>query len=154
MNKIIKSIPNTLTCISLFFGCLSILYSIEGNFLYAVACILIGSIFDFSDGFAARALKASSAIGKELDSLADQVSFGVAPGFGIYFWMKGHVDCSFCEYLPYIAFLIPAFLMIFAQLSIKRGSPILYEPSVGSPPPRMYKFPFSTPFVSSPSYSM
>lgn len=109
MNKIIKSIPNTLTCISLFFGCLSILYSIEGNFLYAVACILIGSIFDFSDGFAARALKASSAIGKELDSLADQVSFGVAPGFAIYFWMKGHVDCTFCEYLPYISFLIPAF---------------------------------------------
>lgn len=109
MNKIIKSIPNTLTCISLFFGCLSVLCSMEGNFLYAVICILIGSVFDFSDGFAARALKASSAIGKELDSLADQVSFGVAPGFAIYFWMKGYVDCSCCEILPYIAFLVPAF---------------------------------------------
>ena len=84
MNKIIKSIPNTLTCISLFFGCLSVLCSMEGNFLYAVICILIGSVFDFSDGFAARALKASSAIGKELDSLADQVSFGVAPAYACY----------------------------------------------------------------------
>ena len=74
MNKIIKSIPNTLTCISLFFGCLSILCSMQGDFLYAMVCILIGSVFDFSDGFAARALKATSSIGKELDSLADQVS--------------------------------------------------------------------------------
>lgn len=109
MNKIIKSIPNTLTCISLFFGCLSVLCSMEGNFHYAFWCILIGSIFDFSDGFAARALNASSAIGKELDSLADQVSFGVAPGFAIFFWMKGHAMCFCCDYLPYIAFLIPAF---------------------------------------------
>ncbi len=108
MNKIIKSIPNTLTCISLFFGCLSVLCSIEGNFLYAMVCILIGSVFDFSDGFAARALKASSAIGKELDSLADQVSFGVAPGFAMYFWMKSNVISS-CDILPYVAFLIPAF---------------------------------------------
>lgn len=109
MNKIIKSIPNTLTCISLFFGCLSVLCSIEGNFLYAMVCILIGSVFDFSDGFAARALKATSAIGKELDSLADQVSFGVAPGFAMYFWMKGHANCPCCDCLPYIAFLVPAF---------------------------------------------
>lgn len=108
MNKIIKSIPNTLTCISLFFGCLSILCSMQGDFLYAMVCILIGSVFDFSDGFAARALKATSSIGKELDSLADQVSFGVAPGFAMYFWMKGNVICS-CDILPYIAFLIPAF---------------------------------------------
>ncbi len=109
MNKIIKSIPNTLTCISLFFGCLSVLCSMEGNFLYAAICILIGSVFDFSDGFAARALHASSAIGKELDSLADQVSFGVAPGFAMYFWMKNYASCPCCEFLPYIAFLVPAF---------------------------------------------
>lgn len=109
MNKIIKSIPNTLTCISLFFGCLSVLCSMNGEFQYAFWCILIGSIFDFSDGFAARALNASSAIGKELDSLADQVSFGVAPGFAMFFWMKGHANCPCCDYLPYVAFLITAF---------------------------------------------
>ncbi len=109
MNKIIKCIPNTLTCISLFFGCLSVLCSMEGKFDFAFWCILIGSIFDFSDGFAARALHASSAIGKELDSLADQVSFGVAPGFAMYFWIKNFAPCECCEYLPYIAFLVPAF---------------------------------------------
>ncbi|MCQ2189457.1 MAG: CDP-diacylglycerol--serine O-phosphatidyltransferase [Paludibacteraceae bacterium] len=109
MNKIIKSIPNGLTCTSLFFGCLSVLCSIEGNFLFAMICILIGSVFDFSDGFAARALHASSPIGKELDSLADQVSFGVAPGFAMFYWMKGHANCTCCEYLPYIAFMITAF---------------------------------------------
>lgn len=109
MNKIIKSIPNTLTCISLFFGCLSVLCSMNGEFQCAFWCILIGSIFDFSDGFAARALHASSAIGKELDSLADQVSFGVAPGFAMFFWIKNFAPCSCCEYIPYIAFLVPAF---------------------------------------------
>lgn len=114
MNKIIKSIPNTLTCISLFFGCLSVLCSMDGKFDLAFWCILIGSIFDFSDGFAARALHATSAIGKELDSLADQVSFGVAPGFAMYFWMdscikNGHSACEYCVILPYIAFLVPAF---------------------------------------------
>ena len=108
MNKIIKCIPNTLTCTSLFFGCLSVLHSIGGDFLGAMVCILIGAVFDFSDGFAARALKAQSAIGKELDSLADQVSFGVAPGFAMFFWMKTH-SCATCEYIPYLAFMIPAF---------------------------------------------
>jgi CDP-diacylglycerol--serine O-phosphatidyltransferase len=76
----IRHIPNTLTLLNLVCGFLATVYAIKGYNDYASFCILAGMIFDFSDGFAARLLRAYSDIGKDLDSLADVVTFGVAPG--------------------------------------------------------------------------
>ena len=82
--KIFRHIPNTITCLNLLCGCLSILSSLNGALETAAYFIFAAAVFDFFDGFAARWLQAYSAIGKELDSLADVVSFGVAPAFIMY----------------------------------------------------------------------
>lgn len=76
----IRHIPNTLTLLNLVSGFAATIYAIKGYNEYATFCIMVGMILDFSDGFAARLLKAYSDIGKDLDSLADVVTFGVAPG--------------------------------------------------------------------------
>ena len=74
-----RHIPNTLTCMNLFSGCLSVVMAFSHNYQAAFAFILLSAVFDFFDGLAARALHAHSPIGKDLYSLADDVSFGVAP---------------------------------------------------------------------------
>jgi len=76
----IRHIPNTLTLLNLVSGFAATIYAIKGYNDYAAFCIMAGMILDFSDGFAARLLKAWSDIGKDLDSLADVVTFGIAPG--------------------------------------------------------------------------
>lgn len=77
---ILKHIPNALTCGNLAAGCLGVVWAAQGQMTAAAVCIMIACVFDFFDGFAARLLKVSSPIGKELDSLADMVSFGALPG--------------------------------------------------------------------------
>jgi CDP-diacylglycerol---serine O-phosphatidyltransferase len=85
MEKIIKFIPNILTSLNLVCGFIAIVFSFDVSTLqYAPYLIFIAACFDFSDGFAARALNAFSEFGKQLDSLADTVSFGVAPGVIVY----------------------------------------------------------------------
>ncbi|MBC8619760.1 CDP-diacylglycerol--serine O-phosphatidyltransferase [Parabacteroides faecis] len=106
-----KHIPNTITCMSLVSGCIATVVALQGNLLWAAIWIIIAAVFDFMDGFAARLLKAYSPMGKELDSLSDMVSFGVAPGM-IVFWMLSQASLSLGEigrYIPYLAFVIPAF---------------------------------------------
>ena len=76
--------PNTITCLNLFCGCLSVVHSLGGMLDIAAYLILVAAVFDFLDGFAARWLKAYSDLGKQLDSLADMVSFGVAPASVMY----------------------------------------------------------------------
>ncbi|RHJ90793.1 CDP-alcohol phosphatidyltransferase family protein [Parabacteroides bouchesdurhonensis] len=107
-----KYIPNTITSLSLVSGCISCVMALEGNLLLAAIWIIIAAVFDFCDGFAARLLKAYSPLGKELDSLADMVSFGVAPGM-MLFWLLRQISPdlplgSVNEYVPYLAFVIPA----------------------------------------------
>lgn len=84
----VKHIPNTLTLINLFLGCLSIVSAFEGSLQLAGYLILLASVFDFLDGFSARLLKAYSPLGKELDSLSDLVSFGVAPSVIVFHLLK------------------------------------------------------------------
>lgn len=76
----IKQIPNTLTLLNLVAGFAATIYAVRGYNEYAAFCIMAGMLLDFSDGFAARLLKAWSSIGRDLDSLADVVTFGIAPG--------------------------------------------------------------------------
>ena len=80
----LKFIPNPITCFNLASGCFATIMALEGDLKWAAGFILLGAVFDFFDGLLARVLKAFSSIGKELDSLADMVTFGVAPGMIIY----------------------------------------------------------------------
>ncbi len=78
------SIPNLMTCGNLLCGCLGIVFSFRGDLLLSGYLILFAGVLDFFDGFAARLLKQSSPIGKELDSLADMVTFGVLPSMILF----------------------------------------------------------------------
>ncbi len=88
--KAVYLIPNTLTTGNLFCGLYAILAVFDGNHLHAAYAVLVALIFDMLDGKSARWVKGTSQFGLEYDSLADVVSFGVAPGFLIYAWaLKG-----------------------------------------------------------------
>ncbi len=112
--KLKQHIPNLLTCGNLVSGCLSILFIAMGMPVKAAMMVFVAGLFDFLDGFAARLLHAHSPIGADLDSLSDVVSFGVAPGF-IMFWLMSHasdlpsVVWLGVSVLPCLAFLLPVF---------------------------------------------
>ncbi|TKD62423.1 phosphatidylcholine/phosphatidylserine synthase [Flavobacterium sp. ASW18X] len=77
-------IPNLITLLNLFCGCVAILFAVKNQLDLAAAFVVLGIIFDFFDGFAARLLNVSSEIGVQLDSLADMVTSGVVPGIVMY----------------------------------------------------------------------
>lgn len=107
MKIIVRAIPNTLTCCNLICGCIAIFAAFNHDFVMAFWLIITAAVFDFFDGFAARMLKAYSPIGGELDSLADMVSFGVAPAF-IWF-ATASVSSLEIGYFAFGAFLLAAF---------------------------------------------
>lgn len=74
-----RHIPNIITCCNLLCGALAVMLAAEGLFVCALGMIVLGAVFDFFDGFSARALKLQNPIGKEIDSLADVITFGLAP---------------------------------------------------------------------------
>ncbi len=79
-----NNLANYVTCLNLLCGCLSVLYSLRIDLQMAAIFIILAGVFDFFDGFVARLSNSKSIIGKDLDSLADVVSFGVAPGFIVF----------------------------------------------------------------------
>ncbi len=83
-SSIFRHLPNALTLMNVFLGCLAITMAFERNLNLSAYLIFIAAILDFFDGFLARRLNAISDLGKSLDSLADLVSFGIAPSFMIY----------------------------------------------------------------------
>lgn len=102
-----KHIPNTITCCNLISGCISTYFAFLSDYRIALLFIVIGAVFDFFDGMVARMLNVSSPIGKELDSLADDVTFGFAPSAIIFSFL-----CSFHNHLlfiPFLAFIMAAF---------------------------------------------
>jgi CDP-diacylglycerol--serine O-phosphatidyltransferase len=130
-----KNIPNALTLGNLLCGCLAIVKIFQGDLVWAAYLVGIAGALDFFDGFAARLLKVSSPIGKDLDSLADMVTFGVVPGiimFKLIFFSQliakegwtiypplsalsdktPSIWSFFPTWLPYCAFIIPIFSAI------------------------------------------
>jgi CDP-diacylglycerol--serine O-phosphatidyltransferase len=101
-----RHLPNFLTCCNLICGCFGIVFVLEEREVPAAYFVWLAGIFDFLDGFAARMLKVASPIGKELDSLADVVSFGILPSFVMYRLISDETDSLL---LPYIAFAIAVF---------------------------------------------
>lgn len=108
--RVRKHLPNTITCANLFSGCIGIVFAFQGNLLIASYAIFLAAIFDFFDGFASRVLNSYSFIGKDLDSLADMVSFGFLPSAILYeLFLKGPQIAHVSDYLCYSAFLITVF---------------------------------------------
>lgn len=112
-----KHIPNTLTLCNLICGCIAAYMALQPEPQYATAFYFIigGAVFDFFDGFAARLLHVSSPLGKELDSLADDITFGMAPAAIVFAMLRQTVPAIVPEghwaatALPFAAFLIAAF---------------------------------------------
>ena len=99
-----KHIPNTITCCNLISGCIATYWAFQGNYELALLFIVIGAVFDFFDGMSARLLHVSSPIGKELDSLADDITFGFAPSAIVFDYLKPET-----ELLPFLVFVMAAF---------------------------------------------
>ncbi len=130
-----KQIPNLLTLLNLLSGCIAITLAFQGRFTGVAIAVLVAALFDFLDGMAARLLNAYSPLGKELDSLADVVSFGVAPASALFVFLRDSLphpdgmlipdDSLFpsgsqlldgtllpeplVTLIPYLAFIIPLF---------------------------------------------
>lgn len=94
-----KHIPNLLTLSNLFCGCCALMFTLNGEPVYAAWCVLGCFIFDYADGMTARALGVSSPLGKQLDSLADVVSFGVVPAAMLHQLL---VSCGVCREMEYV----------------------------------------------------
>ena len=102
-----KHIPNTITCCNLISGCIATYFAFMGIYYLALLFIVIGAVFDFFDGMVARLLHVSSPIGKELDSLADDITFGFAPSAIIFSYLSSfHIHALF---VPFLAFVMAAF---------------------------------------------
>jgi len=102
-----KHLPNTITCCNLISGCTATYFAFMSDFQMALLFIVIGAVFDFFDGMVARLLHVSSPIGKELDSLADDITFGFAPSAIIFSYLcTFHIHMLF---VPFLAFVMAAF---------------------------------------------
>ncbi|MDO8999370.1 MAG: CDP-alcohol phosphatidyltransferase family protein [Bacteroidota bacterium] len=157
-----KHIPNAITSGNLLCGCLAIVKIFEGNLVWAAYLVGIALILDFFDGFAARMLKVSSAIGKDLDSLADMVTFGVVPGLimfkiidtsrivnmtaGMDIPGMGGVANDNAIYWPaYFAFIIPIFSAI--RLAKFNNDTRQSDSFIGLPTPANAMFICSLPLI-------
>jgi CDP-diacylglycerol---serine O-phosphatidyltransferase len=100
-----KYIPNFLTLLNLFCGCIAIVFISDSKFDMAFYFVCLGIFFDFFDGFFARKFGVSGPLGVQLDSLADMVTSGVAPGF-VMFKMLTQNNYDSCVYLPFLGFII------------------------------------------------
>ncbi len=160
-----KHIANGFTLLNLLFGCIAILYilhplktadaagdqwqHLSQQLSYASGFILLSAIVDFFDGFVARLLNSASEMGKQLDSLADTVSFGVAPSLIVFRYLELILSADFA---PYTAFLysIPAFLIAcagayrLARFNISTASSVNFQ---GVPIPAAGMLTASFPFI-------
>lgn len=102
-----KHIPNFITLLNLFCGCIALIFVSELNFELAFYFVCLGIFLDFFDGFFARLFKVAGPLGLQLDSLADMVTSGVVPGF-VMFWLlkQGQNPADASQFIPYLGFII------------------------------------------------
>lgn len=101
-----KHIPNLITLINLFSGCIAAIGILEGQTYWVAFFIGLGLFADFMDGLIARRLGVSGNLGKELDSLADMVTFGLVPGFMLFHMLSASFETEFFLSIPMIGFLL------------------------------------------------
>ena len=139
-----KHIPNAITCANLFSGCIGIVFAFKGELQIAAYFVLLSGVFDFFDGMVARLLNVKSNIGKELDSLADMVSFGFLPGVIMFQLLK--VSDYSSEYLPYLGFIITVFSALrLAKFNIDERQTVDF---IGLNTPMNTLFIVSLPFIA------
>ncbi|TBO43471.1 CDP-diacylglycerol--serine O-phosphatidyltransferase [Pedobacter kyonggii] len=139
-----KHLPNAITCANLFSGCIGIVFAFKGNLETAAYFVIFSGIFDFFDGMVARLLNVKSAIGKDLDSLADMVSFGFLPGVIMFHLLKASDYSS--EYLPYLGFIITIFSAL--RLAKFNNDTRQTEDFIGLNTPMNTLFICSLPFIA------
>jgi CDP-diacylglycerol--serine O-phosphatidyltransferase len=137
-----KHIPNILTLCNLTCGCIGIVYAFDGDIKSAGILIWIGALFDFLDGLAARLLQQFSTIGKDLDSLADLITFCFLPGTIIYMIISQN---SSNQYLPYSGYL----LVLFGALRLAKYNNDTRQENIffGLPVPASAIFVSALPFI-------
>jgi CDP-diacylglycerol--serine O-phosphatidyltransferase len=140
-----KHIPNSVTCLNLLSGCLGIVFAFQGNLAWASYAILIAAVFDFLDGMLARLLKAYSEMGKELDSLADVVSFGVLPSVIIYhlFLQSTHPHLTWVNYSAFLIAIFSALRLAKFNIDTRQS-----DNFIGLPTPANAILISSLPFIS------
>jgi CDP-diacylglycerol--serine O-phosphatidyltransferase len=109
-----KHIPNFFTSLNLLSGCIALVFAFDGQLVITAVLIGVGALFDFIDGFAARLLQVKSGIGKELDSLADVITFGLVPGVIVFQLMNLDLNTpgvyvSSYSIFTFLAFIVPVF---------------------------------------------
>lgn len=136
-----KHIPNAITCANLFCGCLALVQAFNANLEGAAYLVGLAAVLDFLDGFAARMLKVTSIIGKDLDSLADMVTFGVVPGVVVFHYLNA-IESSMPQYtfllndyewINYIAFSLTIFSAV--RLAKFNNDPRQSDSFIGLPTP-------------------
>ena len=159
MNAIKRNIPNIITLSNLFCGLSAILFSFEGNLVFSAIFIFCGAFFDFFDGFFARFLELSGGLGKQLDSMADMVTFGVAPGmilFQLIYYVQVEVffqsNVNDPNLFPAIlGFLLPVFSAIrLSKFNIDKCQETSF---IGLPTPVAALFIASLPLITYPFFS-
>ena len=117
-------VPNTITSFNVLSGSLSVVFAFEGNLVLAGLFILLAAVFDFFDGMSARALGAYSDMGKELDSLADMISFGLAPAVIVHVLvrqqMPGVQVLSEAEFSQLVLIFFPFIITVFSALRLAK----------------------------------
>lgn len=164
--RVLKHIPNAITCGNLLCGCFALIKIFDGEMVTASYLVGLAMVLDFFDGFAARLLKVSSPIGKDLDSLADMVTFGLVPGFMMFsminLCMPGQlvstfisqplralnslgVASNFPSYLSYTAFIIPVLSAV--RLAKFNNDTRQSDSFIGLPTPANAMFICSLPLI-------
>ncbi|GLU51942.1 CDP-diacylglycerol--serine O-phosphatidyltransferase [Dyadobacter frigoris] len=140
-----RHIPNVLTCLNLLCGCVGVVEAFHNNIVISCWLIGIALIFDFFDGFAARLLKVSSPIGRDLDSLADMVTFGLLPSIIIYQLLMQSIPDLMGIWKAYPAFLIAIFSAI--RLAKFNNDPRQSDSFIGVPTPAVALLIASLPLI-------
>lgn len=141
--KIKAQIPNAITLFNLLVGVIGIIRVLDGDIVSGAYFILLAAFFDFLDGMIARLLKVQSEMGKELDSLADVVSFGVLPGVILFMMAKAN---STSDWLPYLTLIVPmlsAFRLAKFNLDTRQS-----DRFIGLPTPANALFISTLPFLA------
>ena len=117
-NSITRHIPNTITCCNLLSGCMAVISAFQADAWHTLLWVVAGALFDFCDGLSARLIKAYSPIGKELDSLADLITFGLAPAMLCLMTLRSFDYCNatLASIYPYIGLV----LVVFAALRLAK----------------------------------
>jgi len=149
-------LPNFITLLNLLSGVLGILWILEGQLLYGAYFVILSAGFDFLDGFVARLLKVQSDMGKELDSLADVVSFGVLPGILLYSLTKAQTDSQFLPYLTLIVPMLSAYRLAKFNLDTRQSDRFIGLPTpanallLSTLPHLVAHWPELAPWITSP----